>query len=522
MRPVPEPKPKSNDEIRKYVRVEELGKSHVGQKVWIRGRIHRSRKAGGSLCFLIIRQRWGTVQVLLEETKDSEDRPRVMINWASKLKPESIVDIYADVTESPEKIESCSQHDVELRALKIFAVSQADNLPIRVQDASIYQPLLDEQNALLTDLGNQINTLKQELESATEDSVKEDLTKRIEELTVKKSEAVKYVDLELGTRLDNRVIEMRTETNQAIFAIQSAVCLLFKEYLQTNGFTEIHTPKLISTASEGGTEVFEVKYFKKFAYLAQSPQLYKQMAICGDMERVFEIAPVFRAESSFTHRHMTEFISLDFEMAFNQHYHEVLTVLGNLVNYILKGIETRYGHLLEVVRHQYPFEKVEYGETPLILEYPEAVALLREAGYEMGDHDDLKTATERALGKIVKEKYGVDFFILDKFPKAVRPFYTLEDPEKPGYANAYDLFLRGEEICSGAQRINDPKLLAQRAQEAGINLDTLKAYIESFNFGAPPHAGGAIGLERFVMLYLGIGEIKKASLFPRDPIRLDP
>lgn len=196
--------------------------------------------------------------------------------------------------------------------------------------------------------------------------------------------------------------------------------------------------------------------------------------------------------------------------------------MGELVIFIFKGIEQRYSTELEFVAQQYPCERIKYTDKPLRLEYPEAVKLLRDAGYEMGDHDDLKTATEKALGAIVKEKYGVDFFILDKFPASARPFYTLEDPDMPGYTNAYDLFIRGEEICSGAQRINDPDILESKAKSQGINIDTLRDYIDSFKYGAPPHAGGAIGLERFVMLYLGVKDVKRTSLFPRDPERLEP
>lgn len=310
--------------------------------------------------------------------------------------------------------------------------------------------------------------------------------------------------------------------NQGIFSIQSGVVNLFREYLSGKGFTEIHSPKLIGTASEGGSEVFEVKYFDKKAYLAQSPQLYKQMSICGDFDRVFEIGPVFRAEKSMTHRHMTEFTGLDMEMAFLNHYHEVLDVLGDLFTFIFKSIETRFADELKAVASQYPFEPFKYLEKPLILTYPEAIALLREAGYEIGDYDDMNVEKERALGVKVKEKYNTDFYIIDKFPSEIRPFYTMDDPENPMYANAYDIFMRGEEICSGAQRIHDPVLLAQKAAKKGVEPASIAAYIDSFKYGAPPHGGGGVGLERVVMLYLGLGQIRKTSLFPRDPYRLSP
>lgn len=494
----------------------------VGQEVWIRARVHRCRKAGGSLVFMILRQKYSTIQSLLDETKGSDVRPRAMINWAAKLKPETIVDVYAQIKEAPERVEACTQHDVELSVLKIFSISSSAEVPISIHDLSIPQPLLDEQAEEINRITNEIDELTKKLEQTTVESEKEELNQKIEELKDKKGRALKYVDVALHTRLNNRIIDLRTSANLAIFRIQSGVCTLFREFLLSKDFVEIHSPKLIGSSSEGGAEVFEVKYFDRNAYLAQSPQLYKQMCICGDMERVFEIGPVFRAEKSFSHRHMTEFISLDIEMAFNQHYHEVLDILGELVIYLFKGIEQRFPEELEIIAKQYPCERIKYTDKPLRLEYPEAVKMLREAGYEMDDFDDLKTATERALGSLVREKYGVDFFILDKFPSAVRPFYTLDDPEMPGYTNAYDLFLRGEEICSGAQRISDPVLLENKAKSQGINVETLRAYIDSFKYGAPPHAGGAIGLERFVMLYLGVKDVKRTSLFPRDPERLDP
>jgi aspartyl-tRNA synthetase len=297
---------------------------------------------------------------------------------------------------------------------------------------------------------------------------------------------------------------------------------LFREYLLSVNFTEIHSPKLISAASEGGAEVFEVKYFNRKAYLAQSPQLYKQMAICADFERVFEVGPVFRAENSQTHRHLCEFTGLDLEMTFKQHYHEVLDVLGSMFTFIFKGIETRFPKELAVISQQYPFEPFKFLEKPLRLEFPEAVKLIREAGGEIGDFDDMSTANERLLGRIVRERYGTDFFMLDRFPSAVRPFYTMRNPEDPRYSNSYDFFMRGEEILSGAQRVHDPNVLLEQAKACKIEIHTIQAYIDAFKFGAPPHGGGGVGLERVAMLYLNTHNIRKSSLFPRDPLRLTP
>jgi aspartyl-tRNA synthetase len=265
-----------------------------------------------------------------------------------------------------------------------------------------------------------------------------------------------------------------------------------------------------------------VSYFKGSAYLAQSPQLYKQMAIAGDFDRVYTVGGVFRAEDSNTHRHLTEFVGLDLEMAFKHHYHEVLDTIGDMFTQIFRGLRDRYQDEIATVCQQYPHEPFRFLDPPLRLEFPEAVAMLREAGIEMGDEDDLSTPNEKLLGRLVKAKYDTDFFILDKYPLAVRPFYTMPDPHNSKYSNSYDMFMRGEEILSGAQRIHDADFLTERARHHGVALDTIAAYIECFRFGCPPHGGGGIGLERVTMLYLGLDNIRKTSMFPRDPKRLTP
>jgi len=379
------------------------------------------------------------------------------------------------VRKAPTKIESCTQSDVELHVTQVFVISASEpRLPILLEDAM--RPEDDESLA----------------------SVSQD------------------------TRLDNRVIDLRTITNQAIYKVEAGICKLFRDTLHNLGFNEIHTPKIINAASEGGANVFKVSYFKTSAYLAQSPQLYKQMAIAADFDKVFTVGAVFRAEDSNTHRHLTEFVGLDLEMAIKYHYHEVLDVFSNLFTSIFKGLEENYSEEIEIVRKQFPSEPFQYLEPALRLEYSEAVKLLNDNGVAMKDDEDLTTANEKFLGKLVKERYGTDFFILDKYPLAVRPFYTMPDPNSTKFSNSYDMFIRGEEILSGAQRIHDPNLLIERATHHGINLETIRSYIDSFKYGCPPHAGGGIGMERVVMLYLGLNNIRKTSMFPRDPKRLTP
>ena len=302
--------------------------------------------------------------------------------------------------------------------------------------------------------------------------------------------------------------------------LQSGVCQLFREFLYTQGFTEIHSPKLIGGTSEGGANVFRLKYFDQEACLAQSPQLYKQMVLCGDMERVFEIGPVFRAEDSNTNRHLCEFTGLDIEMVFKEHYFEVLDLLSEMFVHIFNGLESRYAKELSIVNEQYPFEPFKCKNVRL--NFKEGVRLLEEAGYKQDPLQDLNTENEKALGRIVKEKFETDFYMLYGYPTNARPFYTMIDPKDPNYTNSYDFFMRGEEITSGAQRIHDPEFLAERATVHKIPIPTIQDYIDAFKYGTPPHGGCGIGLERVVKLYCGIRNIRKCSLFPRDPKRLKP
>ena len=312
-----------------------------------------------------------------------------------RISRESVVDVYAWVREAPKRIESCTQGDVELHVEKLFVVSAAElGLPVQIEDLS--RPVTD---------------------SAPEG----------------------LATVNLDTRLDNRILDLRTELGHAIFRVEAGICKHFRNTLSEKGFVEIHTPKIISAASEGGANVFEVSYFKRSAYLAQSPQLYKQMAICADFDRVFTVGAVFRAEDSNTHRHLTEFVGLDMEMTFKFHYHEVLDTISELFVSIFKGLAKEFRHEIETVRKVYGADEFMYLEPSLRLEYKEAITMLRENGVEIGDHDDMNTAQEKTLGRLVKEKYKTDFFMLDKFPLAIRPFYTMPDPVQEGYSNSYDM-----------------------------------------------------------------------------------
>ena len=231
---------------------------------------------------------------------------------------------------------------------------------------------------------------------------------------------------------------------------------------------------------------------------------------------------MFRAEKSNSRRHLCEFVGLDLEMAFNLHYNEVIDVLHATFTTIFDGLETRYATELAAVRAQYPSERPRWTEKPVIVHWEEAMAMLEAAGEEAPGLDDLNTAQERTLGRLVAERFGTDFYFLDRFPSAVRPFYTMPCPDDRRYSNSYDVFLRGEEICSGAQRVHDTRLLEETLAAKSVPLEPLKAYIDSMRLGMPPHGGGGVGLERVVFLYLGLDNVRKASMFPRDPSRCEP
>ncbi|KAJ8707021.1 hypothetical protein PYW08_011155 [Mythimna loreyi] len=462
---------------RVYTDVKDLTVALNGQNVWVRARLQTSR-AKGKQCFAVLRQSSSTVQLLVS-VNDERAVSKQMVKFTGNITKESIIDVFATVVKTQAPVESCTVSGVELVGSQVWLVSAARaQLPLQVEDAARPEKN-DDPEAL-------------------------------------------RIRVHQDTRLDNRVLDLRTPANQAIFRLEAGVCRLFRDILTQRGFVEIHTPKIIAAASEGGANVFTVSYFKSSAYLAQSPQLYKQMAIAADFDKVFTVGAVFRAEDSNTHRHLTEFVGLDLEMSFKHHYHEVVDTIAGTLTDMFRGLRDQFASEIATVGQQYRVEPFKFLDPPLRLEFPQAIQMLKEAGVTVGEEDDLSTPDEKLLGRLVRAKYDTDFYILDKYPLAVRPFYTMPDPHNPKVSNSYDMFMRGEEILSGAQRIHDPEFLTQRALHHGIDISKIAAYIESFRLGCPPHAGGGIGMERVVMLYLGLDNIRKTSMFPRDPKRVTP
>ncbi|CAA0838122.1 Class II aminoacyl-tRNA and biotin synthetases superfamily protein [Striga hermonthica] len=465
---------------KKWTEVKNLAAGLKDQEVLIRGRAQAIRAVGKKMAFVVVRERGFTVQCVLNVAPDVVS-PQ-MVKFATSLSRESIIDAEGIVSVPAQPITGATQQ-VEIQVRKLYCVNKAiPTLPINIEDAARSE--VEIEKAL--EAGEQLVRVNQD------------------------------------TRLNYRVLDMRTPANQCIFKIQCQVENIFRQFLLSEGFVGIHTPKLIAGSSEGGSAVFRLDYKGTPACLAQSPQLHKQMSICGDFGRVFEIGPVFRAEDSFTHRHLCEFTGLDVEMEIKEHYSEVMDVVDRLFVAMFDSLNETCSKELEVISRQYPFQKLKYLRKTLRLTFEEGVQMLKEAGIEIDPLGDLNTESERKLGQLVLEKYDTEFFILHRYPSGVRPFYTMPCYNNPNYSNSFDVFIRGEEIISGAQRVHVPELLTERAQACGIDVKTISTYIDSFRYGAPPHGGFGVGLERVVMLFCALNNIRKTSLFPRDPQRIAP
>jgi len=481
---------------RVWTKVQALNSSLLNQEVLLRARAHSTRIKGKG-GFLILRESCFSAQCTIFAGEKASIH---MVKYVDGITMESVVEVLGVCKAPKVPIETCSQLDVEVEILEVHVVSRAQpGLPLQILDAA--HPV----------------TLEEELAEQTAQDEDEPAPSSAP------SEERKRSKVHQRTRLDNRVLDLRTPANQAVLRIDSGVCRFFREYLHSQGFVEIHTPKLLGGTSEGGANVFRLKYFNKEACLAQSPQLFKQMALMADLDRVFEIGPVFRAEDSNTYRHLCEFTGLDFEMTIKEHYNELMSLINNMFIHIFKGIEREYAPELAAVHEQFPFiSPFQYSEEPLWLTFPEAVKMLNDVGVNQKVNEDLNTENEKRLGGLVKEKYHTDFYIVHRYPSTVRPFYTMPCADDPDFTCSYDVFMRGEEIISGAQRLHDAALLEARIRKKGVDVRTVQDYVNSFKYGAFPHGGCGVGLERVVMLYLGLKNIRRVSMFPRDPKRLTP
>ncbi len=322
----------------------------------------------------------------------------------------------------------------------------------------------------------------------------------------------------IDTRLDYRWIDLRSEKNNLMFQVQTAFVTGMREFLIKEDFTEIHTPKLIGAASESGSDVFEVKYFDRKAYLAQSPQFYKQMAMASGIERIFEVAPAFRAENSNTNRHTTEFTSFDLEFSYIDSYEDVMDMEERLLVAGLEKVKEKYEDKIkelfgtEVIVPKRPFPRINLQDLYKELE--------SRYGYNIPEHDigDMNAEAEKLTSKYAMEEFGHEFIFVTGFTKTKRAFYHMRKNDIP---EGYDLIWRGTEITTGAQREHRYEILKQQAEEKGLGRD-VEFYLEFFKYGCPPHGGFAIGVDRLTMLLLGLPSLKEEMFIFRGPSRLTP
>ena len=430
-------------------------KNYYNEEVEISGFVENIRDLQW-VQFLILKDSTGKVQITIEK---SEEKNKDMVELVSNLTPESTIKVKGIVLESPK----VKLNGMELIPSSIEITSVSDKeLPFNYKDVS---------------------------------------------------------GVNLDTRLDNRFIDLRSDKNLLTFKVQSALIKYMREYLYNNKFTEIHTPKLIGAASESGSEVFEVKYFDRKAYLAQSPQFYKQMAMASGFEKIFEIAPCFRAENSNTSKHATEFTSFDVEFSYIDSVDDVMTLEAEMLTYGLSHLKEELGEEIntmfgiDITVPTLPFPKMSLKDIYSELE--------TRYGYkvEESEKNDLTTEAERLCKKLAKDKFNHEFLFVIDFPAEKRAFYHMRDEN--GILQGYDLIWRGVEITTGAQREHRYDHIVKSAKEKGLEED-VKFYLEFFKYGCPPHGGFAIGVDRLTMLLLDIPSVKESMFLFRGPNRLNP
>ena len=322
-------------------------------------------------------------------------------------------------------------------------------------------------------------------------------------------------------RLDWRYLDLRRQRSRLIFEVQTTLEEAMREYWIQHNFIEMHSPKTMGAPSESGAELFEIKYFDRTAYLAQSPQFYKQMAMAAGYENVFEIGPVFRADPSFTSRHMTEFTGVDMEMSWIDDHDDVMKFMENWLAFSFQAVKDKHDEEIksllgtEMTVPSVPFPRMTMAE---------AYQLLKSMDYKLPPEKkgDLDPGAERALGSYVKEKYGNDFVFVTDWPVTVRPFYHMRHDDNPSLTKSFDLLGKGLEVTTGAQREHRYDVLAAQALEKGLTLPPIQNYLNYFRYGCPPHGGFGLGLSRLLMVLLDLPNIREAVYLFRGPNRLEP
>ena len=327
---------------------------------------------------------------------------------------------------------------------------------------------------------------------------------------------VDKVNVEMDTRLNHRFMDLRKPEIRAIFELKAMMVELIEEAVRENGFIQVYTPKINAAGAEGGAELFKIQYFDRPAFLAQSPQLYKQILMSTGLDRVFELGPAFRAEQSNTNRHVTEFISFDGEMSWIEKEEDVMAMIEEIIDHVLKGLKERGQKQLEILGKDITIPARPYP----ILTYSECLKIVQDNGLKLKEGDDLGTEGEKIVGDVMAEK-GCELYFIAEYPEEAKPFYIMEKDGTP-YSFSFDLDYKGQEISSGGQREHRYDRLVARMEKKGLNPEDFSFYLDAFRYGMPPHGGWGIGIERLLVKMLDLGNIREAILFPRDPARLTP
>lgn len=327
----------------------------------------------------------------------------------------------------------------------------------------------------------------------------------------------KLVDTSIENLLNFRPVTLRNEKQRAIFKIQEGITCGMREFLMQENFTEIHTPKIVYAGAEGGANIFKLEYFGKEAYLAQSPQFYKQMMV-GVFERVFEIAPVFRAEKHDTARHLNEYTSVDVEMGYIESFEEIMQMETRMLQNVMRYLKENYMHELELLNVELPTI-----EAIPVVKFSEAKELVaKEYHREIKDYEDFEPEEEKLLCELIKKKTGSELVFVTHYPSKKRPFYAMECAENSEETVSFDLLFRGLEITTGGQRIHSYEEQVAKMERRGMNVELFESYLMMHKHGMPPHGGMGLGLERFTSKLLGQENVRLSTLFPRDINRLVP
>ena len=441
-------------------------------EIKIRGFVDNIR-AQSKVIFIRLREKLDTIQIVYTLKKEATEEEKEEFKLLKKLSTEAFIEITGKAVNAFKSVESCSIKEIEIDCKQIKILGDVyDKLPFLIKDAKA---------------------------TAGENEV-----------------TVGY-----NVRLDNRFLDFRVPATYSMIRVIDETMDAFRRFCKKNDFIEIKTSKIIQSGSEGGANLFSVNYFDRTAYLAQSPQLYKQMAILGGLKRVCEIGHVYRAEVSNINRYLSEFTGMDMEMELEGSYLDFVKYLHTTLCYIFDSLKENRSREMEILREYQHFDDLKYKDEPVIITHREAVDLLKKEGYKIGYEDDFSREEEKVLGGLIKKMHDVDIFTVIDYPADVRAFYTYVDSET-GKTRSYDFIMRGEEILSGAQRESDYEKLKKAIIKKGISVESLSNYLEPFKFGAPPHGGCGIGLERFLKAFFGYSDIRYFSLFPRDPNRIYP